>query len=209
MAYTNLYSPRGSRKLWPLGRTCRQRRLSFHPETTHWSGPSPQPCYERESFKENRRNKEKSTSYSVAALNALVEGLRKQAEETSREARKPSIQVLLGRVVEEKEAEGKRDSSKGIDSMVKSWDPKGKGEVAKAQMVRTALLAHAVLTSQAFPPAVHLSHCSPLVVLPLSTFGSASTFARLAWMSHQSRLTVSSTDGMKTEAALSISTSCV
>ena len=149
----HLYTPRGGRKFrpWPVGsgKTRRERRLSFTPAITHYNGPAPSPSDRSASFRHGsgERKDKKVSTYSVDDLRSVAEQRREQAAATSSEKRQPSIQVLLGRVVEEKEGDARRDSTKGIDSMLKAWDPKGKGEVAKVQMVSKAPRGPLIITS--------------------------------------------------------------
>ena len=132
MTYSKVFSPRGSRKLWPADKTRRETRLTFTPKITIWRGPSPPPSFGSSSKKE----KEEEVACSADALNAYAEQLREQAAATSGETRKPPVGVLLGRrLLEENQTDGRRESTKSIESLVKAWDQKGKGEVVKAQMV--------------------------------------------------------------------------
>ena len=114
--------------------TKRAKRLPFSPVTKEWNGPPPAP--DPESFK-RKKNQKKGSKYSVTMLTEFAEGLRQQASQLK--LREPSIHVRIGRVVEQMEAEGSfgRGTVHGIEAVLKAWDPKQKGEVARAQMVST------------------------------------------------------------------------
>jgi hypothetical protein len=128
-----IYSPRGTRQLFPR----LAPKYTFAPSIR--SGPYVPP---KPPSPLKAAPKEKKAHPSVEELREAAAALRREAKTLDKEKPKPSMRIQLGLVILERIAS---DPANGVAKVVKAWDSKGKGEIAKGEFrlhLRT-LLEHA------------------------------------------------------------------